>query len=497
MTSYILHVAIILALCLLFYKLLLQQQTYYRLNRVVLLICLVLAFLLPFVPVPASFSLRSPAQIINIDQPKTISNVVSPISENITNSVESSVTNTADTGNQLGSHIATWTLWIYCSGVICFGLNFLVQLIVLWRQAFTKMSIKDGLYRIVELDNGKAPCSFVNWIFIDPAKYDWETYNQILMHEKVHVRQAHSIDLVLAELMLVFQWFNPFAWHYRKVIENNLEFLTDDAVLTENNVEMADYQLSLLKVSVPNFAMHLTTSYNQSFLKKRIAMMSAKRSNFHTVWKYLMMIPLFLVMLGVLNQPVAKPLAINKKPNHVKPDNSQKQVIAGHQQLLRAGSATSLSTQESGNQNGSLQPFPTSIKKGPVNSSSYQISSKTLPLKDNDLKEIQNTFDSLKVKSNTSPDQQQIITDINELKAKLFHQLESLDKTASPTVTNPEVKKRKAEIQNIQALLATQLSLISEKTRQADAKLKTDTQPTASAHSHSRPVKKPKVKSGP
>src|SRR5476651_1186342 len=163
--------------------------------------------------------------------------------------------------------------------------------------------MRDGIYRIVELDSDKAPCSFGNNIFINPTKYDWETYNQILMHEKVHIQQGHSFDLITAELMLVLQWFNPFAWLYRRELESNLEFLTDQSVLTDNRVEPADYQLSLLKVSVPNFSMRITTNYNQSLLKKRIVMMNAKRSNIHTMWKYFMLMPLLGALVCGLNKP--------------------------------------------------------------------------------------------------------------------------------------------------------------------------------------------------
>src|SRR6185436_1476440 len=102
---------------------------------------------------------------------------------------------------------------------------------VLLYKVYTKPVIKDGKFRIVEIDNDKAPCSFGNNIFINPAKYDLETYNQILLHEKIHIEQKHTFDLLLAEIVLIFQWFNPFAWQFRKELENNLEFFTDNKLL--------------------------------------------------------------------------------------------------------------------------------------------------------------------------------------------------------------------------------------------------------------------------
>jgi hypothetical protein len=168
----------------------------------------------------------------------------------------------------------------------------------------------------VEIRGDKAPCSFGNFIFINPEKYDWDTYDQIIQHEKVHVSQKHSIDIMLAEIVLVFQWFNPFAWLYRKEVETNLEFLTDDDLVQNSRVEKSSYQLSLLKVSAPHFPLSLTTNYNQSLLKKRILMMNAKKSNVHTGWKYFFLLPLLVFFASILNRPVVygqEPITKNEK----------------------------------------------------------------------------------------------------------------------------------------------------------------------------------------
>ncbi|HEV7782435.1 MAG TPA: M56 family metallopeptidase, partial [Chitinophagaceae bacterium] len=200
----------------------------------------------------------------------------------------------------------TWMLWLYWFGVIVFALNFLLQVVILLVRSRRNPVIVDGPYRIVEVSGDKAPCSFGNIIFINPEKYDWDTYHQILLHEKVHIRQKHSVDILVAELMLIFQWFNPFAWVYRREIESNLEFLTDDQLMQKEAVEKTSYQLNLLKVSAPHFPLSLTTNYNQSILKKRIAMMNTKRSNLHTSWKYFFLLPVLALFACLLNEPRAK-----------------------------------------------------------------------------------------------------------------------------------------------------------------------------------------------
>jgi hypothetical protein len=196
-------------------------------------------------------------------------------------------------------------IWIYWIGVTIFTINFVVQLATLLYRAYSRPVIRDGRFRIVELAGDQAPCSFGNNIFINPERYDWDTYSQILLHEKIHVQQGHSYDILLAELALIFQWFNPFAWLYRKAVEDNLEFLTDHDLLKDQQIDPGSYQLSLVKVSAPHFPVSLTTNYNQSILKRRLIMMNAKRSNINTTWKYLFIVPVLMVFVCFLNEPIA------------------------------------------------------------------------------------------------------------------------------------------------------------------------------------------------
>jgi len=322
MIPYILHVALLISVCLLFYKLLLQKETFYRLNRIILVFCLALSFVLPLIPIPQQWALRTAAKPTEVqDQPFVVSQPVANLPQNkAVNAVgetkqtpvkaapAETLHNPVQATEPAAPEIQTifkWMFYLYWIGVAAFGLNLLLQVVVLLFQAYSKPAIRDGKFRIVELTGDKAPCSFGNNIFINPEKYDWETYSQILLHEKVHIEQRHSFDILVAELMLVLQWFNPFAWLYRKEVENNLEFLTDDAVLEHQDVERSSYQMSLLKVSAPHLSLGITTNYNQSLLKRRILMMNAKKSNIHIMWKYFFLVPLLGILACALNSPAA------------------------------------------------------------------------------------------------------------------------------------------------------------------------------------------------
>src|SRR5258705_1933393 len=308
---YIINVALILAACLSFYKILLRRETFYKVNRWLLIVCLAISFALPLLPVPQQFSLRKKETSSSLQQPSVQTvQTVQPFQPNASKANE--VVQAPDKTEILPApakfsfaKLMNWLFWFYWFGVIIFAISFLFQIgLLLWR-SWRNPVIIDGKYRIVEVAGDKAPCSFGNTIFINPEKYDWETYNQILLHEKIHIGQKHTVDIFIAELVLVFQWFNPFAWIYRREIESNLEFLTDDQLMQQKKVDKKTYQLSLVQVSAPHFPLSLTTNYNQSILKKRIAMMNRKRSNLHTAWKYFFLLPVFAFLACLLNEPMA------------------------------------------------------------------------------------------------------------------------------------------------------------------------------------------------
>nr|WP_315153893.1 M56 family metallopeptidase [uncultured Flavobacterium sp.] len=314
MIPYILYTAIILTACFAFYKLLLQKETFFHLNRFVLLGCMILAFILPLLPVPQQLSLRKAAVEKQIPLAKAAAGKSQTVELKAPQVQEVLVEQAKQTFD--ADMLLQWLVYLYWFGVLIFGLNFLMQACVLLYRAYSLSAIQDGKFRIVEITGDKAPCSFANNIFINPEKYEWETYNQILLHEKIHIEQKHTIDLLLAEAVIVFQWFNPFAWQWRKALESNLEFLTDNEMLQQDTVEKESYQFSLLKVAAPHFPLSLTTNYNQSLIKKRIIMMNSKKSSVHTTWKYFFLLPLLILFVCLFNQPAAQGqnLNLNEEP---------------------------------------------------------------------------------------------------------------------------------------------------------------------------------------
>ncbi|MEO0735021.1 MAG: M56 family metallopeptidase, partial [Bacteroidota bacterium] len=274
--NYLIHASLLLAGCFVYYWLLLRRETHFRLNRWVLLGCLVGSLTLPLVTVPAAWSLRQqltqaatpemepadetmtlpeePAETI-LTSPEGAELVAPSPVENISRPAPGPIRERTDItiAPATGADIDWWKTawWIYLAGVLIFGCNFLIQFGQLVRRLIRYPGHDLGAYRLVELSEDAAPYSFWNRIFLNPDRYDPDTFHQIFQHEQIHVAQKHSVDLILAELLVVFQWFNPFAWLYRKAIEDNLEFLTD-AEMLRRGTDPVEYQLSLVQVAVPN-----------------------------------------------------------------------------------------------------------------------------------------------------------------------------------------------------------------------------------------------------
>jgi len=338
MTNYILHVSLLLGLGFILYQVLLKKETFYSLNRVILASYLVLAFSLPLLHIPQEWSLKSvnpmatsvenndaandllvPMEVENkATQKLSDANTTNEIKKTVTSQEEAIFDQKEVNNDQIlasnnktslrdkimtavsGIHWKTAFKWIYLIGLGIFFINFLVQFSILIFYRLKFPTLKDGKLTIVEMEGDKAPFSFLNMIYINPSKYDYDTYEQILAHEKIHINKWHSIDIFLSELALIVLWFNPFAWMYRKVVEHNLEYLTDQEMLASGaNAEV--YQMNLLKVSVPELPLSLSTNYNQSFLKKRIHMMNAKKSSARSTWKYLFILPILGLTIALLN----------------------------------------------------------------------------------------------------------------------------------------------------------------------------------------------------
>ncbi len=159
-------------------------------------------------------------------------------------------------------------------------------------------------YRLVLLNDGSInPFSFFKTIFM-PAHLERDKHGRmILEHERTHCAQLHSIDISLAEWLLIVQWWNPFVWWLRKLIAQNHEYCVDNAMVLQT-CEPQAYQYSLLNLMQSNRGVQLVNNFNQSLTKKRIVMMNKENTSRIVGWtKNLLLIPLVGVALLAFTNP--------------------------------------------------------------------------------------------------------------------------------------------------------------------------------------------------
>jgi beta-lactamase regulating signal transducer with metallopeptidase domain len=334
MNEFLYKTFIISAVAFLFYKVFLQRESFFTANRIYLIGCLVLVFTLPFVSLPPiinhqgylatvspqnspteesssrvyakQLNVRSSAQATAAKPPVTASKLIYQDPDLLPKTGQPPVTT-------IEYSFAFWLLTFYLFGVAVFSGSLLLQLgIILYRIRQSSDKIQDGNIVIVNTTQPQAPCSFFHYVFIYPDSYDFETYQHIIAHEKIHARLGHSVDLLLAEFAAVVLWINPFIWLLKKEIEKNNEYQTDAFMVAKVWVDKQQYQLNLLQIAVPNRPLSITTNYNQSVLKQRIMMMNARKSTPHAYWKYSFLVPLFFGTLLMLNKPASSKAASEK-----------------------------------------------------------------------------------------------------------------------------------------------------------------------------------------
>ena len=145
------------------------------------------------------------------------------------------------------------------------------------------------------------PFSWMKYIVLSEKDYA-ESGETILTHECAHIANRHSWDLLLADLCVFFQWFNPAAWLLKQELQNIHEFEADEWVLNQG-IDAKQYQLLLIKKAVGTRLYSMANNLNHSNLKKRITMMIKKKSNPWACMKYLYILPLATIAVAAFARP--------------------------------------------------------------------------------------------------------------------------------------------------------------------------------------------------
>lgn len=258
----------------LFYWTVLKRFTFYQINRAYLLFAINFSLIYPFIQISQSYLQKVtifPNELnIQLPPPQSFS-------------------------------VKTWwyisAIWVL--GVIYFLGKFIIRFISLWN--LHRKSNPSNLSKNIRLVGYKiSPFSFGKFIYINPSLHSSDELEAVLLHETIHVKQKHSIDILIVEILILFHWMNPFVWLIKKAIKENIEFITDQEVINKG-INKKEYQYFLLNVAqqIPILQQH--ANFNIADLKKRIKQMNMKKTSTLKLSLYLI-IPILAIGLIWLNQ---------------------------------------------------------------------------------------------------------------------------------------------------------------------------------------------------
>ena len=290
---YILKSSVCLVLFYLFFRVLLSKETFHRFNRVALLGVLFLSLLIPFIEVTTNHQVEVQQTMLTIEQVLLMAEMEPA---------------TVDATGGVAVHEVASLSWIeilllvYLAGIIFFACRNLYSLIRLFRLIHSgkREKLENGTTLVVH-EQEIAPFSWMKYIVISRKDLE-ENGREILIHEAAHIRHRHSIDLLVADICIFFQWFNPGAWLLKQELQNIHEYEADETVINEG-VNAKEYQLLLIKKAVGTRLYSMANSFNHSSLKKRITMMLKKKSNPWARLKYLYVLPLAVIAVAAFARP--------------------------------------------------------------------------------------------------------------------------------------------------------------------------------------------------
>jgi len=261
------------SVCLIFlygiYVFALNKETYFRFNRFYLLSAIIISFVIPLISIPLSGRNSETGFSYMLQSVQVIPEKIFV------------------TGN--ATSVIYYIIIIYLAGFTFFSVRFLLRIISLFIIRHNcRIEKQDGLY-IALCKNKMASFSFLNTIFIDESTIKDELSGNVVLHETIHIRQLHSIDILFSEIACIITWFNPASWLIKSALKETHEYLADYGVskLTNNSSEY----FRLLTKNIIGIQPALANNFNKSLTLKRLNMMKKRRSGRLSLLKALPVLP--------------------------------------------------------------------------------------------------------------------------------------------------------------------------------------------------------------
>jgi TonB family protein len=302
---YLLKVTAGTALFYLTYLVFFRKETFYLRNRVFLMLTLFLPTVFPLLKIPVTVNTNIPSEPVN-----EIINLIPSGTVSDTTMVTAAVNDSFD--------LTLLFTWIYLAVAAALLLRGLISLFSTFRIIRKGVIQNNQFPRVVISDLQHPPFSFFPYAVIPSKEFETGEYGDILDHEFAHIRQGHTFDLLLSEIFIAFQWFNPVVWLIKRSVILNHEYLADQVSINSRSAKEYQYRLLNFNAGIKNMA--LAHTFN-SLIQNRIIMINKKPTNRYFVWKNMLVLPVILAAVYAFAAPeyryvahVNEPLTIQEAP---------------------------------------------------------------------------------------------------------------------------------------------------------------------------------------
>jgi len=260
MVNYLLESGVSLSLFALVFLLFLRKETFFRANRMYLLMSVLFSLTLPLIAIPVYAPEPLTLPEITVTPYRNLLETIIVGSHHISGNLESYV---------LSSRLVV-NVWL--AGVLLMTVIFVFRIAQISRIIRKGRVVAKNGYRLVLISGESSPYSFMNFLFVPEKHETIPGYARIIRHELEHIRQGHTLDILLLDILLIFQWFNPLIWLLKQAVRENHEYLVDRAVL-QSGVSPEEYKQILLSQVAGN-QIYAASHFNYSLLKNRFKMMT-------------------------------------------------------------------------------------------------------------------------------------------------------------------------------------------------------------------------------
>ena len=279
---YLFESGVSLALLYIVYWIFLKKDTYFNRNRLYLALSILVSLVIPLINIQLKAGTSSIAFFVQLEEV-----LITPgISQSIT--------------SMLLTKSVSLLLVIYLLGVSFFSGILIFRFYQIWDWIKKGESTKIGNIKIIKIQQNISPFSFFNWVFLPSDYKDELEKDEIIDHEKIHIRQLHTFDLLVSELLIVFQWFNPIVWLYRFSFKEIHEYTADSHVL-QKGIQIEKYQNLIMNQIFGIQFFPVGNNFNKSLIKKRIIMMTKSKSTRIANLKLLLTVPVLVALVFVFS----------------------------------------------------------------------------------------------------------------------------------------------------------------------------------------------------